>query len=124
MPEVEDGMGFAGLCATDASEERCWKELGERNAQLQEALALLEPYRWRPIETAPKMKNILLFAVSDLADDGRVRNWKMDTGYWHTNAECWNWAGSQVRKYDVQPTHWMPLPAPPERVALAEGRGE
>ena len=32
-------MGFAGLASTDASEERCWHELGERNQQLIDAHA-------------------------------------------------------------------------------------
>lgn len=78
---------------------------------------------WQDISTAPKMRTILLFAVTDIAEDGSVRNWKMATGCWHTgyeddqsgaaNLTSWNWDGHQVKKYEVQPTHWMPLPAPP-----------
>lgn len=68
---------------------------------------------WQDIGTAPKMKNIILFAVTDIADDGRVRNWKMDTGYWSTGVECWTWSGYQVSKRDIQPTHWRPCPEPP-----------
>ena len=37
--EEEDGMGFAGPCSTDSSEDRCWEELGERNQQLLDAKA-------------------------------------------------------------------------------------
>ncbi len=80
---------------------------------------------WQPIETAPKMRTILLFAVTDVAEDGTVRNWKMATGSWHTGYEDersravgyspWTWDGHQVRSYEVHPTHWMPLPAPPVR---------
>jgi hypothetical protein len=68
---------------------------------------------WQSIETAPKMKNILLWAATDVSDSGEIKNWKMDTGYWSTGAECWTWSGYQVRKYDIQPTHWQPLPPPP-----------
>jgi len=76
---------------------------------------------WQPIETAPKSKTILLFAVTDVdpVDGGRVRNWMMATGWWHPGYENdakvtpWCWDGHQVPKYGVQPTHWMPLPEPP-----------
>lgn len=78
---------------------------------------------WQPIATAPKMQTILLFAVTDRAEDGTSRNWKMATGYWHTGFDDggskmrgftpWEWGGNQLKIYDVQPTHWMPLPSPP-----------
>lgn len=74
---------------------------------------------WQPIKTAPMSHTILLFAVTDVDDDGRIRNWKMATGWWHTGYEDdakvtpWCWDGHQVPKYGVQPTHWMMLPAPP-----------
>lgn len=42
---------------------------------------------WQPIETCPKMRTVLMFAVSDIADDGTVRNWKMATGAWHEGYE-------------------------------------
>jgi hypothetical protein len=81
------------------------------------------PSGWQPIETAPRMRTILLFAVTDVAEDGSVRNWKMATGSWHTGYEDerskergytpWNWDGSQLKAYQVQPTHWMPLPPAP-----------
>jgi hypothetical protein len=69
---------------------------------------------WRSIQTAPHMKNLLLWAATDVADTGEIKNWKMDTGYWSEGAQCWTWSGYQVRKYDIQPTHWMPLPEPPK----------
>lgn len=82
---------------------------------------------WQPIATAPKMRTILLFAVSDVAEDGTVKNWKMATGAYHTGYEDerskaegrspWTWDGHQLKSYHLQPTHWMPLPAPPTDVA-------
>ena len=71
---------------------------------------------WRPIETAPKGKIVLLFAVTDHADDGRVVNWKMATGSTPFAGPVeWTWDGYRLRFWDVEPTHWMPLqPAPIE----------
>lgn len=79
---------------------------------------------WQPIESAPKMRTVLLFAVTDVAEDGTVRNWKMATGSYHMGYEDerskargytpWEWGGHQLKAYEVQPTHWMPLPPPPE----------
>lgn len=78
---------------------------------------------WQPIETAPKMQTILLFAVSDIGERGEVKNWKMATGSWHTGYDNdrsktegyspWNWDGRQLKIYELHPTHWMPLPSPP-----------
>ena len=74
---------------------------------------------WQPIETAPSGKILLLFAVTDIRDDGVVKNWKMATGsrhYRHGDEPFgpWTWNGIELRVYDIQPTHWQPLPAPPE----------
>jgi hypothetical protein len=79
---------------------------------------------WQPIDSCPKMRTVLLFAVSDVAADGTVRNWKMATGCWRdgydddrSKAEGitpWEWDGHQLRVYELHPTHWMPLPEPPK----------
>ena len=75
---------------------------------------------WQPIETCPEMRNVLLFAVTDVAEDGTVRNWKMETGYkrdeqcsLNESETCWRWGEFRVMIWDAQPTHWMPLPEPP-----------
>ena len=80
---------------------------------------------WQPIATAPKMRTILLFAVTEQDADGRVTNWKYATGSWRMGYEDerakaegytpWCWAGNQLKVYDVQPTHWRPLPPNPLR---------
>lgn len=73
---------------------------------------------WQPIATAPKQRIVLLFAVTDRAPDGTVLNWKMATGDWHHAYDSdrveWTWDGRELKAYDHQPTHWMPLPEPPE----------
>ncbi len=73
---------------------------------------------WRPIETAPKNTIVLLWSASDVAPDGTVQNWKMATGhfssgYLHKNETGWTWGGTRLMTYDLQPTHWQPLPPPP-----------
>ena len=64
------------------------------------------------------MKTVILFSA---CGDG---NWRMGTGFWHTGYEGdydrsrgytpWQWEGVQLKNYDIQPTHWMLMPAPPE----------
>lgn len=69
---------------------------------------------WQPIETAPKMKVLLLFAVTHIDENGEIQNWKMATGCYSIGYESWIWDGRPLKPYDHQPTHWMPLPKPPE----------
>lgn len=71
---------------------------------------------WQPIKTAPAMKIILLFAVTDIGPNGEVRNWKMATGCQHTGSkddEWWEWEGRILKAWEIHPTHWMPMPDPP-----------
>lgn len=75
---------------------------------------------WQPIETCPQMRNVLLFAVTDVDEGGTVRNWKMESGYkrgddypLNKNETPWRWGEFRVMIWDAQPTHWMPLPEPP-----------
>ena len=72
---------------------------------------------WQPIETAPSMRNIILFAESQPV--AGTRNWRMETGYFHTGTG-WNWGGRFVASWDISPTHWLPLPEPPPE-ARAKG---
>ena len=62
--------------------------------------------RWQPIEAAPKDGSIIfLWHYNEELERGEV--WKG------------NWLGGEFVSsqygYSLQPTHWMPLPAPPER---------
>lgn len=68
---------------------------------------------WRTIESAPKMKNVMLWAATDIGADGEIKNWKMATGYWSGGKNTWEWEGRPLKPYDIQPTHWMPNPSPP-----------
>lgn len=64
---------------------------------------------WRSIETAPKNTDILLF-------DGDKPYAK--TGIYHVDGELTGWylldMGDELVDAAKQPTHWMPVPQPPE----------
>jgi hypothetical protein len=72
---------------------------------------------WQPIETAPKDGMILLFRptapkwgmVSEGKWDAQPHH-KKPNPYW----EMWLKIGSTTDSRRHDPTHWMPLPEPPE----------
>ncbi len=57
---------------------------------------------WRPIETAPRDNTYYLLYNSVLGD--------FDIGYKDSTDDSWY----DDMAYDLKPTHWMPLPSPPE----------
>lgn len=75
--------------------------------------------KWQPIETAPRGRNVLLWAPCD-----GITDWQMETGwirrddgdpfqpdkYGMTGVY---WRGRWLKPHDTMPTHWHPLPAPP-----------
>lgn len=62
---------------------------------------------WQPIETAPKDGRLLL--VFDRSGRGSMVAW-YDLGSWQSHELDSPWGGN----YCPTPTHWMPLPEPPE----------
>jgi hypothetical protein len=62
---------------------------------------------WQPIDTAPKDGTAIL--IHPAAGEMRVVHWRIDRGYWSTDS--WDDGGYDA---DMHPTHWMPLPPPPE----------
>jgi hypothetical protein len=75
--------------------------------ELQRSLAAVVPVpspHWQPIETAPKK-------------DGRsvMGGWTIppvvEEIHWFERGQRWRWTDEE--EGDRQPTHWMPLPAPP-----------
>lgn len=66
---------------------------------------------WRPIETAPKEGcPVIILGNKDDVSEGR---WKEKFWAWSASREgkclpgCWVWAG------EGEPTHWQPMPKPP-----------
>jgi hypothetical protein len=63
------------------------------------ALEAAERVRWQAIETAPKDGDLILCASSP-------EEVRMSTGRWAEG--YWLWG------HEEEPTHWQPLPSPPE----------
>ncbi len=76
---------------------------------------------WQPIETAPKDGSTILLCVSN-----SEREPVIVTGLWVTEAMDWSgwpiteptwrevWCHFQLASDGDNPTHWMPLPTPPQ----------
>jgi len=81
--------------------------------------------QWQPIDTAPKTGRTLLLGYPNA-----LGNWRTTRGQWMSDeyiAEYWEepengeagWYETAVEAEDppncwcIEPTHWMPLPAPP-----------
>lgn len=78
----------------------------ERDALIASARIKEANSGWRPIETAPRDGSDVLTWW-----DGKRRiAWSYDRkGPWLTAGDAWNMDCAEY----TQPTHWMPLPAPP-----------
>lgn len=90
----------------------------------------IERERWQPIATAPKGSNIILHYKNALGKDRTVIGWygsleveDGDEGEM-TGPTWWEstWANDEGHTWPVEepPTHWMPLPAPPQSETGAE----
>ncbi len=75
------------------------------------AIQAHEARRWKPIESAPKDRDVDVW-------DGfeRVPNAKYNTqtGTWFS--DVFSYGDMDWREMDSQPTHWTPIPAPPQEV--------
>lgn len=64
--------------------------------------------KWLPIESAPEDDAVLIYTTS---------GW-IDTAYYvadeDTGERIWEWFGAGKIHPKHTPTHWMPLPDPPE----------
>ncbi len=69
---------------------------------------------WQPIETAPKNVSVLIYIPNaEHYGPGIYRGMLVDMGtgpHWSANAVA---MGRDLGR-DTMPTHWMPLPSPPE----------
>lgn len=91
---------------------------GEHGAQMMtDALAAIEELearnQWQPIETAPKNTEILVFMDDEIYEAGlytrdeKREEWLFPMADYHGCGCC---SGN-----NDHPTHWMPLPQPPEQ---------
>ena len=65
---------------------------------------------WKPIETAPKDGTQILAHARDAYGINyySVAEWATAMDYNPRSVAGWFWA------YAIRPTHWMPLPEPPD----------
>lgn len=90
------------------------RQLYDRVRELEFKLAACQPSGeavaarecWRPIETAPKNGEYILMLRGTTV---RTARWFDD---WMFGESAWGAPGWSYPK-DDQPTHWMPMPAPP-----------
>lgn len=79
--------------------------------------------KWRPIETAPRNRSVLLFGKMRPHEMfGSTEKLMVFSGYWDEIDTAWCSTGSTWTGPFFEPTHWMPLPLPPG-VAGQWGRG-
>lgn len=71
--------------------------------------------QWKPIETAPKDGSLLLVTGCNGWSDVLAAWWVADSPEDDGNGGKAHWRGvlNCVGPMRIDPTHWMPLPAPP-----------
>lgn len=99
-----DGRGWEAMARTDRD-----RYLARSRAALEAA----ERAAWRPVSEAPKDGTPVLVCGAENRPD------KMDVAEWHywANGHCYCWATEgalNMQPLDPPPTHFRPLPAPPE----------
>lgn len=100
---------------------------GHRNRLRQKARAALAALRqhrpdvaavlggWQPIETAPKDgSDVLIRCPGDSVHEARWIDWSNSRYDLRHRLTGWYWAGYDGAVGPVFPTHWRPLPPPPE----------
>jgi hypothetical protein len=75
---------------------------------------------WQTIETAPKDCTdgigptvLLTFVRPETVGKHTMPERPVVTGYWLGAQQRWSFAWGFIRTPSPEPTHWMPLPAPP-----------
>lgn len=67
--------------------------------------------KWQPIKTAPKDDYVLLW--HPVMVYGEFQGMYC-IGFWFEKERRWSNIHRVQEKFDYYPTHWMPLPNPPE----------
>jgi hypothetical protein len=104
--DAADARARAAYCAQDRTSSS-FQTIGEFDRrEFAQAIAEARP-KWRPIETAPKDKDVLVYQPSENIVISAF--WQED-GYFH------GWMNWSCRSdgWQLAPTHWMPLPEPPQ----------
>jgi hypothetical protein len=65
---------------------------------------------WQPIKTCPRSSVPVLIAVAHLRWVGEAVYYEDDHGWWEANTHPTDAHDGQIHN----PTHWQPLPEPPQ----------
>lgn len=69
--------------------------------------------RWQPIDNAPEDRDVLIYMP---AWGPLIARFNGEFDEWTSRMQC----PVSLAEEDERPTHWMPLPEPPEGVGAAE----
>lgn len=79
--------------------------------------------KWQPIDTAPKDGTHVLLWIKYgdfpvvgywFTHQGTDLGWQMEKEHFEVSCATYCYGGSVCNAYRTTPTHWMPLPDPPE----------
>ncbi len=105
MTQVFMGLGCAMVATPDGNYVLHSEAQAEIDALKAQRDALLAAQQWQPIESAPS-DEVLFLHNKAMGLSG--------VGYLNSYLDFWSWS------YSSNPTHWQPLPPPPE----AKARGD
>lgn len=94
-----------------------WDETDAHNKRAEQENARPPKSLWRPIDTAPRDREVILWNANTTSPfQGR---WIKPNDMWLASTkryadEGWYWAGYSGAVGPVQPSHWRPLPEPPD----------
>ena len=107
----------------EISEEN-WAKMNALKSCLLAALSNTTPYLsgdvkgWLPIETAPKDGTRIMLGYFPDYMDGKQQGGHPQIAWWNDTKNLWcSGLGFLKAKGAFSPTHWMPLPEPPDRKA-------
>ncbi len=105
MDTAELAVAYAKHCLSEELREVFAIHKAEIDALKAQRDALLAAQQWQPIESAPS-DEVLFLHNKAMGLSG--------VGYLNSYLDFWSWS------YSSNPTHWQPLPPPPE----AKARGD
>lgn len=94
-------------------QEKSWRSGEDIKEALHLAIEHMKRWQWQPIESAPMCQDIDLWTQY-----GRnVRCQHDDYGHWYIWSDEFNQYVALANS--IKPTHWMPLPEPPQVLSTA-----
>jgi Protein of unknown function (DUF551) len=78
--------------------------------------------KWQPIDTVPEMVDVLIYIDEETQKVGHCAIDDLD-GFYDEPVRLWNVDGGwEIHEGVINPTHWMPLPDPPQMTIETDDR--